>query len=664
METERKLTFVVGPTKMGKSTLCNFLISSPLTITKKAFNYKIEALDSQSIGNGCDSMTKEPTFYSDLCDFPGFNDTRGEDIDFNTLCKMVGVLQNYSSFRIIFLAEFTTLESANGSNFINLTKDLIKLFNLQPHHQSSIIMVISKIDKIRIPSISFKEIFETEQNFIIEGLKSETIKCLYFENTVKSGLEYRFKDQNREEILNQIKITNSLKSFEFLCPLYQQLRIMLLSIRENSSTVKFSSKIDMNLIQNIRDEYFCIDQDFELIDQSLIIGSPFILVFPLISSNKIKISLKGNSCLTFLPSIQYFVNYETFTVIYDSSSVVSEFPNPFAPEFDLNEEYFRLESICINSFLNEYASHNNKFLELIMKAKDHSSKLKNFSRYRIKSSMIEIKLKLHINVSMKKKESMIYKYLSMRSCKNIEEYLDKCKKPNHIKILLEKCISNIPTIFQILLENKNVNELRSQKHSNGINAIRSILIQRYLKLIFDIQKQPKQSQNYSKTLKAFNELCSAIPNLDINSISLANKQNIIEIDKFISVGLNKENLDKFLSIFHQIFATEKIHLFEYQITGDASVYSSPEAVRNVQRFNGFNFFGFESANAGNGFFGIAFSLSVRGAIGLSSALASAVGFGFMVADIAVNLALTYFTSGYYPGELDWKDEYGGFDSNI
>ena len=67
-------------------------------------------------------MTKEPTFYSDLCDFPGFNDTRGEDIDFNTLCKMVGVLQNYSSFRIIFLAEFTTLESANGSNFINLTK--------------------------------------------------------------------------------------------------------------------------------------------------------------------------------------------------------------------------------------------------------------------------------------------------------------------------------------------------------------------------------------------------------------------------------------------------------------------------------------------------------------------------------------------------------------
>ena len=659
METGSNITFVAGLTKMGKSALCNFLIGSELKITKPGVKYQIEA-DNQSIVSSCDSLTKEANFYRDFCEL-SFNNSRSQLDHFNTSCQILGVLEKFSFFRVILLAEFSTLQSSNMSTFINLTQNLIDLFNLQPHHQQSIIIIISKISEIGISSISFSEIFKKKQNFIIEGLKSKTIKCLYFKNPAKLNTKYFLKNHNRAEILSQLEITDYLKSSEFLFPLHQQMRTILPSIRDKLDCIKFSSKLNIDSKVFIIDEYFCIDKDFELIDQSLTIISTFIIVFPSNPTDKIKITLKGNSELSFSPSIKYFINHDALSIVYASSFDLNKFPDPFADEFNLNEEYFRLESICINDFLKEYATHNNKFVELIMNAKDHSNKLKNHSGYIINSSMIEIKLKLNINECTKRKENITSKYISMRSCNNIDEYLEKCKKSKHVKALLEKCISNIPTLFQILLEEKNLIKLSSyQKYYKDLNSIRSILIQRYLNLINDIRNQANYSENLSEALNAFSEFLSTIPDLNKTSNAINSKEKRIKIENFIRENLSKEILNDFLGIFHLLFTTDKPRLFNYQIIGDCSIYGNFEAAKNVERFSIRSFLGSKLFETGP-IFGIALGIALRNGINYGTTLAGMVGLGYFAAGIFGNVLYSYYKSGYYPGELDWREEYEGFD---
>ena len=370
MENSEILTLIVGPTKMGKTTLFHFLKESSMKIEFANFGFKIYVEDcpkEQQINNQADSGTKSPNFHGKFCDLPGFNDTRGNLAKLNTTLDLIECLKQTPHFRIILCVEFITLISGSGSQFINITKNLIKRFKLQQPHLSSMMIVISKISRDNISLLNFAEMYENEQNFIIEALKTNTIPCFFFENPTKSGPIYKLNEENRISIMDASNNLKYLNSCEFIHPLLNKSKILLIKLRESgSSEIKFISNKNSLDSNTIVDEFLCIDMDFELVDKHLTISSSRIFILPFDKYKKINIKLKGDSKITFYPSIKCLFNENSFFISSENNISDIQFPDPTKSDFDSNENFFRFESICVNSSWTEYASHNNKFLDLII----------------------------------------------------------------------------------------------------------------------------------------------------------------------------------------------------------------------------------------------------------------------------------------------------------
>ena len=489
------LNLIVGPTRMGKTTLCHFLEESSLKIESAAINWKIEAVgcpESKRIGNQADSCTLQPCLFNNFCDLPGFNDTRGLYMKLNTILDLLECIDKKTLFRIIICVEFATLKSASGSNFINITQDLIKLFKLKQKHLSSLMIIITKISEAKVSSLNFAEIFQNDQNFIIEALKKKTISCFFFEKPKRSGLEFCFNEQNRKSIKEGVENLECINKCDFYDRLLLKSKALLRELRETNSTeISFTSQklcLESNII---KENFLCIDEDFDLTDKELTINSSRIFILPFNDDRKINIKLKGNSKIIFSSSIKSCINAKSLIISYGNIQKDIKFPDPTKNDFDSNLEFFRLESICVNSSWTEYASHNNKFLDLIMFLRNDSDRLQNPMEFPFESRLHEIKLKLYINECMRKKGTIKNKFISMRSCQDLEDYnkTRKFKIPLESKNLLEKYMKELPSLFEILLDNKNLHKFsKSNSDSKDLHNIRSLLINRYIDIIRKVEK--------------------------------------------------------------------------------------------------------------------------------------------------------------------------------
>jgi hypothetical protein len=203
-------------------------------------------------------------------------------------------------------------------------------------------------------------------------------------------------------------------------------------------------------------EILCIDSNIVLEDEDLLFESPIIIILPPPDKFIISIEIKENSTCKFASSIKEIYNSKALVLFKYFPSQKLTFPNPCADNFSFNWKFFRLESICVNGFLTEKLSHNNKFLDLIVYINDCSQQLEFDSRFPVKIYVVDIRFKLFINECMRTKNNISEKFISVKGCENLEDYLKICKKPDlnddEKRRNLEFIMMKLPIIFQSLLK--------------------------------------------------------------------------------------------------------------------------------------------------------------------------------------------------------------------
>lgn len=80
-ENQEPTNFLIGYTRIGKSTLFHAVAGTPLIVQKKGFEFNTVAIghesDEKIIGNTGKSATFTAIRFDRLCDLPGINDTGG-----------------------------------------------------------------------------------------------------------------------------------------------------------------------------------------------------------------------------------------------------------------------------------------------------------------------------------------------------------------------------------------------------------------------------------------------------------------------------------------------------------------------------------------------------------------------------------------------------------
>ncbi|OMJ89191.1 hypothetical protein SteCoe_8665 [Stentor coeruleus] len=214
---------LIGYTKVGKSTLFNFLNEVELKIsynnTLKRFS--ITAMNSLSeIGNKSQSCTTESKILGDFCDLPGISSTKTSiDKQHEEYFSIYNALKKLKKIRLILLFEIDMVYNANNSNIAIFFNKVQELYNLQSHHLSSIHLILTKAGNKKCNLIEILNHAEFEsQNIIIQGIIQGKVTWNLFYKPQQCQNEYSFETQWREQILSSIKnrdfITNDAFNLE------------------------------------------------------------------------------------------------------------------------------------------------------------------------------------------------------------------------------------------------------------------------------------------------------------------------------------------------------------------------------------------------------------------------------------------------------------------
>ncbi|OMJ78090.1 hypothetical protein SteCoe_22200 [Stentor coeruleus] len=678
-ETTEVVNFLIGPTKTGKTTLCHFLSSSKISVKKKGLNFFSQALENddiqKNIGNDGHSKTSDACYFMNFCDFPGVHDTRGDDQNLNTLLLYYKEIQKTPKFRMILIIEEGHIITGSSSFFFNFCNELIDVFGLRNENSKGMHVVVSKSCEEFVDELPghVQILFPNQENFIIEGVKNRTIKVTSFNKPVEVGSEYVFADENRRNLYDRIQSSGVLSNYELRENILPNIFAIIEKSKANSKTLSIinTSEIsDTTLIT--ADNILVIDKDIDCFGEYLEINSPIVIVKAIYEKRSITLRGHANPVIRFSDRVKLVINGDSL-ILSTVSQKEPRFLEPTSKEFRKNDKYLRLESICVNNNWTEYASHNNKFIDLIVYFNPHFGKILVDDQWKIKRNTCDINFKLHINECMRTKKNAAKVYNSLRQFDNVKAYLESCEKNVTPEIIefIEGYIVNLPTIFEILMKPSYFPKISSKDTEiQDLRNIRKIFLRRYIKLAIDFKTNSKNLKvEYTENNYAgYSSLINFINRLPIFTgiVSHENNSLIDKVDEYITCAMDDEAMSDFFNFFYALcLSKEKNELNKYQITGDTSKYPNFEAFLDV--FNkekvfldteSFNYLASGSVISlstigillGSGVGQVAVSKSL-----ISSALETylvggtslTVGAALVAIDLGINLICTIAKSGYY-----------------
>ena len=161
--TDREVLMALGNTGAGKSTFLNCLVGCEMQaeFNELAESGEIIVVNPEStraeimpIGHEHASQTLMPQIAPDpdnnnqaYCDCPGFADNRGSEINIANAINTRRVLENATSVKAVFLAEYSDLSGSRGNNIKAMEKMCHQMFkkpeNLRKH-QNAVLLGITK----------------------------------------------------------------------------------------------------------------------------------------------------------------------------------------------------------------------------------------------------------------------------------------------------------------------------------------------------------------------------------------------------------------------------------------------------------------------------------------------------------------------------------------
>ncbi|OMJ90251.1 hypothetical protein SteCoe_7455 [Stentor coeruleus] len=678
-ETTEAVNFLIGPTKTGKTTLCHFLSSSKISVSKRGLNFYSQALENddiqKNIGNEGYSKTSDACYFMNFCDFPGVYDTRGDDQNLNTLLLYYKEIQKTPRFRIIMVIEEGHIVTGSSSFFFNFCNELIDVFGLRNDNAKGLHVVVTKSSQEFVNELPghMLDLFPSEENFIIEGIKNQTIKVTSFDKPIEVGSEYVFADENRRTIFDNIMSTGVLSNYELRENILPNIFAIIEKSKANSKTLSIINTSEISDTTIIKaDNILVIDKDIDCNGEYLEINSPIVIVKAIYEKRSITLRGNTNPAIRFSDNVKLVINGDSLILSTMSQKEV-KFLIPTGKDFKRSEKFLRLESICINNNWTEYASHNNKFIELIVYFNPNFGQIIVDDQWKIKKLTCEICFKLHINECMRSKKNAAKAYKSLRNFESIQAYLEACEKPVTAENIefLEGYIVNLPTIFEVLMKPSYFQKISSKDAEiQDLRDIRKMFLRRYLKLATDFKANSKEIKvEYTENNYAgYNSLVNFVNKMPIFSGVFSHENNFLieNIDEFVTRAVDDEVMSGFFNLFYSLsLSKDKNELCRYQITGDVSKYPNFEAFLEVfnkekvfldtESFNYLASGAVISLNAigvllGTGVSHIAVNNTLIGAAleaYLAHGTALTVGAALVAIDVGINIISSIAKSGYY-----------------
>lgn len=150
----KEILIVLGNTRSGKSTLVNYLIGNKLTSTvDKALQVYVTLKDGSGpeIGHAAQSATSLPSKYKektkglDLWDTPGFEDSRGPEVDIQNAFYIRELLVKAKTVKIILVADYNDLHGHNIQHFCKFLNKIITIFPDIKNIAGAISVVFTKV---------------------------------------------------------------------------------------------------------------------------------------------------------------------------------------------------------------------------------------------------------------------------------------------------------------------------------------------------------------------------------------------------------------------------------------------------------------------------------------------------------------------------------------
>ena len=416
-------------------------------------------------------------------------------------------------------------------------------------------------------------------NLIFEAMKSNQIKILPFEIPEN---ESHLNEYNRAVFMENLNNTDWIDCINLRQRIKERIESKLLSLREEykeNPDIVFTSKIT-NKKEFNSDNILCIDNNLTLTQEFLMINAPKIVVLSK-GDKKLFWEIKGkNPVIQFSENIKQFIFCKNLVISTKNSQDLIELEKPTSGNFSSSWEIFRLESICVNGKWTKYATKNNKFIDLIVILNPAFGKINVNPDFKIKTITIDLRLKFHINETLSNKKQMIEEFVSIRSCKNIDEYLKKCNKTNikdNIKQALIDYVLKLPSIFHLVMKYSDFKSFFSNSSPDSdLLKIKRVLIKNYLKLIEDIISKEKETSNFNKVIHAyslFENFCTLKLGPGFGKISPENKKLFYSLESVLNKNMDDGEILNFFSFFDTLSISEdKTILFTYELTGDISMY--------------------------------------------------------------------------------------------
>ncbi|OMJ76849.1 hypothetical protein SteCoe_23696 [Stentor coeruleus] len=613
VESEQVANFFIGKTKSGKTVLFHFLEGKKALVAKwngsffETMHIENEELKNIIENNGIshtntanyieiseilgDFQGRQLKFSGKLCDLPGLSDNRGNEKNFENLLIYQSEIEKAEKLRFIIVVEEGLITTGNASEFFKLCNEVISIFGLKTENAQGMHLVVTKTSSDHVSNLAniMKICFPKESNFIIEGIKNNTLRISSFDKPKKNLNNdiYYYDPEIRSSILRNICETGFIYKNTIRLNMLQDIFSYLDKIKSNPQTtgITFLSRINVNNNPKLEFEnILVIDCDIDIHGNYLEIDGPTIIVQTLHEKRHITLRYNESPTIKFSPKVEKVINSEYLVLTTANTQFNDDFIDPKSNEFEESHNHIRLESILINTSLIEHLTLNNKYIDLIVSFNRNFGSIDVGNYNMIKKITCDINMKLHINECMNTKDNIINQNKSLRHFKNVATYLKEAKNiqgNNELEKFLESYVVNLPSIFEIFMKPSYFNQISTiEKEKEDLKDIRKMFIDRYLNLITDIKLNviacdtEVRDENYEHLIQFIKSQC----NFE-GEISKNNKTLINAIDDSIANTIRDSCVDNFLKYFYALSLKKtKLDLFKYHVTGDISDYIN---------FNGF-----------------------------------------------------------------------------